>query len=762
MNSYDVFDTLIGRLTFKGQEIFSILESEFKLANFATIRHQSERVCYNFDGLYQIIKIKYCLDEVTLEQIKSRELELEKILSFPILLFDSVLKEGTDKVVLISDVYLPHQTVNELIQQHDPTTPYELIVTYDGKSSKRIWQSDLCQSFINQHLGDNRLSDYQYPIEQNIKAALVYTGRQLIRTSLAPLESEMSTTHDKGSLFIDLQGTGATFSKLVDQSSTFTMKNYLLLFTNNYRVPNLQYVFCHPFESENQYHTELETLFSAPHGSVSALDATSRTYQFNPAENNVELFQQFFTQLKTFRQYYRTMVDIFPDMNSAILLLDDMTELTKFIITDSIYDVTQHFVHNSTHDTSSNDNNKKEIWYSQIEQDSYFVQQISKYQPNGTFVEIGGYDGVTGSNTYYMEKNLNWTGLVVEPNPEAYKKCVQSRPRSVVIDKAIYEYDHSEIEFRIPVGREIEGGQGQLSAMVDHIRPDNLWKFKDSYDQSNVITVKTVNINTLLKNTGLKHIDYLSLDVEGYELDILKQWDFCRFPVDFLTVEHGNEVQYQQQIETYMKTQQYTLHRHNKWDDEYIFSPKNYLTSLREKCWSYYDPQVTPYIHGWFDLCNKLILQEVLKTNPKVFVELGVWYGKSSSFILENSNCTLISVDIWNQDASWYTEANVIDMVQKHPLHPTFLANFYKYKDRLIPIKNNDITTLKELYQNQVQIDAIYLDTTHYYQDTIDEITTILTLFPNVVLCGDDYIHSGVHGGCGVAIDEMAHKFNKK
>ena len=56
---------------------------------------------------------------------------------------------------------------------------------------------------------------------------------------------------------------------------------------------------------------------------------------------------------------------------------------------------------------------------------------------NGFFIEAGANDGYSRSNTYYLEKKLGWTGLLVEGIPELYVKCVKRRPNSVVIGCAL-------------------------------------------------------------------------------------------------------------------------------------------------------------------------------------------------------------------------------------------------------------------------------------------------------------------------------------
>jgi len=86
--------------------------------------------------------------------------------------------------------------------------------------------------------------------------------------------------------------------------------------------------------------------------------------------------------------------------------------------------------------------------------------------------------------------------------------------------------------------------------------------------------VNTISINDLLKSRNVKHINYLSLDVEGLELQILKSLDFSIYRVDYMTVEHGNIVKYQREINDYLLSVGFRLVRNNKWDDEYKYVGK--------------------------------------------------------------------------------------------------------------------------------------------------------------------------------------------
>lgn len=233
-------------------------------------------------------------------------------------------------------------------------------------------------------------------------------------------------------------------------------------------------------------------------------------------------------------------------------------------------------------------------YYSQIGQDKYFIENIIKRRRRGVFLDIGAHDGITFNNTYYLEKNLGWTGICVEPNPSSYAKCVKNR-NCIVVNKAIYEVTtDNKAELIIPEGEgKVEGGLEQLCALKGHVREKSLKQdFATQYAKHSTIVVLTTSIMDMLNKYQTYVIDYMSLDVEGYELDILKGIDYNKIKIRYLTVEHGNDEKYRQEIHDFLGSKGYIQHRGNKWDDEYILVKKEkkvnsfdiFDTLLTRKC----------------------------------------------------------------------------------------------------------------------------------------------------------------------------------
>ena len=160
---------------------------------------------------------------------------------------------------------------------------------------------------------------------------------------------------------------------------------------------------------------------------------------------------------------------------------------------------------------------------SQLFQD-IFVLNYLKYKKQGYFVEIGAADGEKFSNTWLLEKNYGWIGILVEPSKIWQEKLYKNRIANIDT-RAVWQKSGFHLEFAEAAFPELSGLTTKLSTDVQTID-----KFK----------VETVSLNELLKNYNApKHIDYLSIDTEGTEIDILEHFDFKNYNFSFVSVEHN-------------------------------------------------------------------------------------------------------------------------------------------------------------------------------------------------------------------------------
>jgi len=197
-------------------------------------------------------------------------------------------------------------------------------------------------------------------------------------------------------------------------------------------------------------------------------------------------------------------------------------------------------------------------YQSQIGQDIFLNRWFFKNRGPGFFVDVGAFDGVLGSNTSYFEKHLQWTGIAFEPNPSAFEVLRATRS-CLLIQGCAYHQDGripflalSEKEHRdatrsrppcslLQMMLDSSHGGAMLSGIPDHMGQfDRVeWASKAMKLNQSVAAVPCHRIDTLLNDYGVKIVDYLSIDVEGAELEVLRGIDFERVQVNVISVEHS-------------------------------------------------------------------------------------------------------------------------------------------------------------------------------------------------------------------------------
>lgn len=196
----------------------------------------------------------------------------------------------------------------------------------------------------------------------------------------------------------------------------------------------------------------------------------------------------------------------------------------------------------------------------QSRQDVFVLSQLN-FKRGGFFVEFGATNGITHSNTYLLEKEFGWTGILAEPALCWHEAL--TRNRKVAIDtQCVWKESKQTVPF-------YETDAADLSTIALY-RDDDLHKTKRMHGRR--YDVPTISLQDLLiKHKAPILIDYLSLDTEGSEFEILNSFDFDRHRFRIITCEH-NFTPARDKIHSLLSRNGYTriLERVSKQDDWYI------------------------------------------------------------------------------------------------------------------------------------------------------------------------------------------------
>ena len=198
---------------------------------------------------------------------------------------------------------------------------------------------------------------------------------------------------------------------------------------------------------------------------------------------------------------------------------------------------------------------------SQKGQVEFLINNVCNYENKGLpfkkyFIDCAAGDGITHSNTLFLEKELNWKGLLIEPNPYFHDSLKKNRLAGIVGE----QFDNNHI-----------------------LREEEL-------KTAEIINLKTRKLETILdENNAPKIIDYLSLDVEGAEEFILSSFNFEKYKFKFMTIERPtNKLNILLDQNNYVQVKNViseTFYMHKEFISELNHSPRVTFNLTKGKDW---------------------------------------------------------------------------------------------------------------------------------------------------------------------------------
>lgn len=195
---------------------------------------------------------------------------------------------------------------------------------------------------------------------------------------------------------------------------------------------------------------------------------------------------------------------------------------------------------------------------SQILQD-LFVLWATENQNSGMYLEFGAADGILHSNTYLLENEYKWSGLLIEPHPKAFKKLNRNRKNSLLIEAAV-DPTFSQISSH-GVLRDAD----QISGLDGFLGNDSHLSRREI---AKGIKVKLINLHNALTQYKIGKLDYISIDTEGSEAEIVKHFDWEKYSPKVITIETNGNQEFEIEIESKMKFLGYKLFSRqiSRWD----------------------------------------------------------------------------------------------------------------------------------------------------------------------------------------------------
>ena len=178
------------------------------------------------------------------------------------------------------------------------------------------------------------------------------------------------------------------------------------------------------------------------------------------------------------------------------------------------------------------------IYYSQDKQDKFLDDHIFKGIKCGIFVDVGAHNGETFNNTLFFEETHQWTGINIEPMKVEYDKLIAKRPNCINLNCAVCNED-GEMEFMLNTGV----GADMLSGLIKCYDPRHVNRINNELHyykgSTETVLVETRRLKTIFEEHKIARVNYLSIDVEGAEFDVIKSIDFDNVFIDVIGFENN-------------------------------------------------------------------------------------------------------------------------------------------------------------------------------------------------------------------------------
>lgn len=164
---------------------------------------------------------------------------------------------------------------------------------------------------------------------------------------------------------------------------------------------------------------------------------------------------------------------------------------------------------------------KHKKFYSQFGQDEFILKNIFQNKKEGVFVDVGANHPTNCSNTFLLEQN-GWTGIAIEPQQNLRDLWPAARKTPCL--KFVIGPENKIINFieGNPEEHGLSGVEGFNKVKTNH----------------KTISLEQKKLSDILSENLIDEVDYLSIDVEGYEMNVLESVDFSKVKIKVISIEN--------------------------------------------------------------------------------------------------------------------------------------------------------------------------------------------------------------------------------
>lgn len=177
--------------------------------------------------------------------------------------------------------------------------------------------------------------------------------------------------------------------------------------------------------------------------------------------------------------------------------------------------------------------------------EEWIIRDFFGEQRGGVFVDVGANHHQRDSNTYFLETTLGWSGVAIDPQAKFADGYAANRPRTTFIPLFVSDTSNSEAVLHVPKNNDLIA-----SASVAFVK-------EEGGDDVVPVRANTTTLDDVLERSGIARIDFLSIDVELHEPQVLKGFSIAKYHPRLIGIESHPEVR--QQILDYFMAHGYVV-----------------------------------------------------------------------------------------------------------------------------------------------------------------------------------------------------------